>query len=373
MHAALLIFHRWLALVVTVLILVIALTGSALVFEGAMDRGLHPQLWRVTPRDAPMSLDTLLSRARALSPKAPITGVTLPPATDRSVMMQAGATQIFVDPYTGVVKGTRTIEEWNRTLPRRLHVMHVSLMASKVGGEIVGVGTIAALILVLTGAVLWWRDKLWRIRWSASWKRILFDLHHTLGVFAAIILVIIATSGLFIHYESLNKLMARMNQSPPQLPPHQSKPTGSISPISVYSLYRVAVASLPGARVMFLTLPPKPDVPFLAAMRFPEDRTPGGRSRVYVDRFQGIVLGVTSTRRAELGTRLSNSIRSIHTGDVFGRPTEAIWLAAAIILATQGITGVAMWWNGRASRAALARAAGARRVSPDRSETALIR
>ena len=371
MHSALLVFHRWLALVVSVLILVIALTGSALVFEGAMDRGLHPALWRVTPRETPMSLDTLLSRARAaVSPKAPITGITLPPATDRAVLLQAGATQIFVDPYTGIVKGTRTIDEWNKTLPRRLHVLHVSLMASKVGGEVVGVGTIAALVLVLTGAILWWRDKLWRIRWSASWKRILFDLHHSLGVFAAVILVVIATSGLFIHYESLNKLMARMNESPPEPPPHQPKTTGP-SQISADSFYRVALAALPGARVMFLTFPPKPDVPLVAAMRFPEDHTPGGRSRVYVDRFQGSVLTMTSTRRAELGTRLSNSIRSIHTGDVFGKPTEAIWLAAAMILATQGITGFAMWWNGRASRAALARAAEARRVSREQGEAAL--
>ena len=78
MHAVLLVFHRWLALVVSVLILVIALTGSALVFEGALDRGLHPALWRVTPHEAPMSLDTLLSRARTVSPKVPITGITLP-------------------------------------------------------------------------------------------------------------------------------------------------------------------------------------------------------------------------------------------------------------------------------------------------------
>ena len=107
---------------------------------------------------------------------------------------------------------------------------------------------------------------------------------------------------------------------------------------------------------MFLTLPSKPDQPFVAAMRFPEDHTPGGRSRVFVDRFTGVVLSAVSTRRAEPGTRLGNSIRSIHTGDLFGKPTEAIWLAAAIVLASQTITGVAMWWNGRAARAALRRA-----------------
>jgi len=213
----------------------------------------------------------------------------------------------------------------------------------------------SSFVLVLTGAIIWWRDKLWRVRWSASWKRILFDLHHSLGVFASVILIIISTSGLFIHYPRLNALMYKLDQTPSPRPPRQPA-TAGVQQISADSLYRVALAALPGARVMFVTLPPKVDQPFVAAMRFPEDHTPGGRSRVFVDRFTGAVLSAVSTRRAEPGTRLGNSIRSIHTGDLFGKPTEMIWLAAAIVLASQTITGVAMWWNGRAARAALRRA-----------------
>ena len=207
MYRALIVFHRWLALIATALILVVAISGAALVFEGAMDRGLHPALWRVSPGAAPLSVDSLMARASAVMPQPVITGVTIPPAADRAYVLQAGATQIFVDPYTGAVRGTRTIDEWNKTLPRRLHVLHVSLMANKIGGEIVGLITVSALLLVLTGATIWWRDKLWRVRWSASWKRILFDLHHSFGVCAAVILVIISSSGLFIHYRSLNALI----------------------------------------------------------------------------------------------------------------------------------------------------------------------
>jgi uncharacterized iron-regulated membrane protein len=356
MHQALVVFHRWLALIASALILVVATTGAALVFEGALDRALHPGLWQVDPGAAPLSIDSLMARARAAVPTPSITGVTVPPVSDRAYLMQAGATQIFVDPYTGGVRGTRTVDEWNRTLPRRLHVLHVSLMASKIGGEIVGLITISSFVLVLTGAIIWWRDKLWRIRWSASWKRILFDLHHSLGVFAAVILVIISASGMFIHYRGLNSLMYKLDRTPAPPPPRQPVASAELREISVDTLYRVALATLPGARVMFLTLPPKSDQPLVAAMRFPEDHTPGGRSRVFVDRFTGKVLSAVSTRRAERGTRLGNSIRSIHTGDLFGKPTEMIWLAAAIVLASQSITGVAMWWNGRASRAALGRA-----------------
>jgi uncharacterized iron-regulated membrane protein len=366
LYAALVVFHRWLALITAILVFVVAVTGATLVFEGAIDRGMHPNLWRVSPGSTRLSIDTLLARARTVVLKGPITGVTIPPAANRAYVFQAGATQIFVDPYTGVVRGTRTIDEWNKTLPRRLHALHVSLMAGKTGGEIVGLITLSSFLLVLTGVIVWWRDKLWRVRWSASWKRIFFDLHHALGVFAAAILIIISASGLFIHYPRLNALMYSLDgQVSTPAPPRQAKSDSAAQQISPDSLYRIATKALPGARVMFLTLPPKRDQPLVAAMRFPEDHTPGGRSRVIVDRFTGSVLSATSTREAPLGTRLGNSIRSIHTGDVFGKPSEAIWLAAAIILATQGITGVAMWWNGRASRAALARAAKLAGITPE--------
>jgi uncharacterized iron-regulated membrane protein len=348
---ALMVFHRWAALVV---------------FEGAIDRALNPCLWRVAPTGTMLSIDTLVARVRAAAPTGAITGVTgitgitgitFPPAANLAVVVQAGAVQWFVDPYSGAVKGTRTAAQFNTTLPRRLHVLHVSLMGGKAGGEIVGIVTVLSLLLVATGVVLWWPDKLWRVRWSASRKRIVFDLHHAAGVIAAVVLLVITTSGLFIHYQSLNGLMAKLNTEPVPSAPSQPPGEAGASVISADSVVTVATAALPGARVMFLNFAPKADQPFMAALRYPEDHTPGGRSRVYVNRFTGAPLQVRSTRVAELGTRLGNSIRSIHTGDLWGKPTEAVWLLAAIVLASQTMTGFTMWWNGRNARAALKRKA----------------
>lgn len=352
------VFHRWAALVALAFILILAITGSALVFEGAMDRGLHPELWRVHPSAAgqPLSLDTLIAHARAAVPGPPTSVVTLSPVADRADVVQSGINQIFVDPYTGRVLGHRTVAELNKTLPRRLHVLHVTLMSGKIGGAIVGVTTIVTLLLVLSGIYLWWRDKIWRVRWSASWKRVAFDLHHQLGIAAAVVLLLITTSALVMHYETLNDLVYRLDRGAPDEILDQPTPARASSSISVDSLDAVARRTLPGARVMFLSLPPKRDQPFVAALRFPEDHTPGGRSRVYVDRFTGTVLGVENTRRAQAGTRIGNQIRSIHTGDWFGKPTEVVWLLATLVLVGQAITGSLMWWNGRGARAALSRA-----------------
>ncbi|MEP6733737.1 MAG: PepSY-associated TM helix domain-containing protein [bacterium] len=355
MHKALIVFHRWLALVTSVFILVLALTGSALVFEGAIDRGLNPQLWRVTPGTQPLSFDTLTTRALAALSKGPITAITPSAIADRAYSFQAAGTNVFVDPYTGRVLGTREGQDFNRTLPRRLHVLHVSLLADEIGKEVVGIVTIAALLLVITGAIIWWRDKLWRIRWSASWKRIVFDIHHSLGIIASLVLFAITLSGMVIHYEPLGDAILKLDAAPRTPTPKQPPASNGATRIAIDSAARAAVAALPGANIMNISALAKSDQPLAFAMRFPEDRTPGGRSRVYVDRYRGTVLLVVSTRGAPIGRSLSYVMRSVHTGDVLGKPTEAVWLVAALVLAGQAITGVMMWWNGRAGRAAIAR------------------
>lgn len=357
MRNALLLFHRWVALATSLLILVVAITGSALVFEGAIDRALNPQLWRVSRAASPASLDSIAAHARAAAAGAPVTGVTLSPVDDRATVVQAGALQVFVDPYSAAVNGTRKGSDFNNSLPRRLHVLHTTLMNKGWGSTVVALVTIASLLLTITGVILWWEDKAWRIRWTASWKRVVFDLHHALGIVTSLVLFIVMASGLVIHYEGVSKAIASLDATPRPKPPAQpgaAAPTAAISPDS---LAAVARAALPGASVVFLSLPEKATQPFVVAMRFPEDRTPGGRSRVYVDRFRGVVLLAESTRGAQIGTAINNRMRSLHTGDILGKPTEAVWLFAAIVLAMQAVTGVLMWWNGRGARAALARRA----------------
>src|SRR5437016_3972414 len=131
-HRWFLVFHRWVALTTGIVIVAVALSGSAIVFEGAMDRALHPELWRVVPGPAWVSLDTMVARAQADNPRVAVTGLSLSSAPDRATVVQAGAAQVFVDPYTGLVRGKRTAAESNATLPRRLHVLHVTLMGSKI-------------------------------------------------------------------------------------------------------------------------------------------------------------------------------------------------------------------------------------------------
>ena len=71
---------------------------------------------------------------------------------------------------------------------------------------------------------------------------------------------------------------------------------------------------------------------------------PAGASRPSFDAV------AAAAREAQLGTRLDNLKRSLHTGDVLGISTEVVWLLAVLALCSQVIPGALMWWNARRGR-----------------------
>jgi len=92
---------------------------------------------------------------------------------------------------------------------------------------------------------------------------------------------------------------------------------------------------------------PEPKEPYYIRIRFPEDRTPGGRSRVTLDPYTGKVLFLTGSRTAPAGARIVIFNRAIHTGDIFGIPSKAIVSLASLMAVVQVVSGVMMWWKRR--------------------------
>jgi uncharacterized iron-regulated membrane protein len=368
MRNLILVVHRWVALITGAFVMLIALSGCLISVEGPIDRALHPALYRVSPAGGrtalpPDSLVAVVSRTLAAEAAGQtvsaggtvITGLVFPEAENRpAIMVDDGGRDIFVDPYSGAVLGIRTPQEDRASVLRRVRDMHERLMAGKAGNAVVGAITLATLLVVLLGVVLWWREKLWRVRTGASWKRIVFDLHHLLGIAASLVLVIILASALMMHYAVLGRLVGHLDGGPPPVPTPQSVASFGTKTISIAAALHTADETLPGARVMNIGFPPDSSAPIQVALRFPEDHTPAGRSRLTLDRYTGAVLMVANTRTAPLGTRINNLRRSLHTGDVFGTTTDVVWFLAALVLAGQALSGFLMWWNGRGARKAAA-------------------
>lgn len=347
MHRAFLIAHRWLALVVAVFLVVVAVSGGLLVLEGPVARARQPH---VVPAGFPLPLDTLVQRARATAGSGDLVAMVLgdSPNVAWGVVLASntGGSNVLVNPYTGAIVPDPG-PDWLVTFMRNVHLLHTRLLGGRVGNAIVVAVTFVALFLVLSGIIVWWRDKLWRVNTSASWKRINFDLHHALGIWAAVILLIITSTGLWVHYGTVDEWMRKLNSSPTPPVPSQPRVDPGTRLLSLDSIAAAARAAVPGAAIMNIQLPAGPHSPAMVQLKYPEDRTPAGRSRVFVDKYRGTVLLAMSTRTAQVGQHMIDIKRSLHTGDVYGVPTQILWMLGAFLLATQAVTGVLMWWNAK--------------------------
>lgn len=346
--------HLWVGLTIAVPLIVVALSGGVLVFEDALDRALNPALSYLTPGDHPLPLDAIVSRVRSAYPDAVLSSMSFPERSDLAVQIGAnqkpqGSFTIAVNQYTGQILGTRSAADREAGLARRIHLLHTRLFAGQIGEWIVGLITALTLFMAIAGLVLWWPRKIVSVKRSASGWRMNFDLHNVFGFYASGVFLFIALTGMMISFEAwTDPWFMRLNETAVPALARESTMVAGATPVSVDALASAAQAALPGAFLKGIGIPNGGKGVVVASMKFPEDRTPGGRSRVALDQYSGQALTVINTRTAPAGTRLINLKRSAHTGDIFGAATRALYFVTCVMLAGQVVTGFLIWWKRRA-------------------------
>ena len=341
--------HLYAALTTSLFLLIVSLTGAILVFEAEIDHMLNPKLYQIQAQSRLLSLDEMLAKVRAAYPNNKARSLSIP--ADNAMTYQfnlSNGLSVYLNPYTGEIVGTRGNQEAANSLARRLHMLHTRLMAGQTGELIVGVTSALCVFLVLSGVILWWPRKIMTVKKNFAWRRINFDLHNALGIYASFFMFVIAFSGVMIAFEgSTAAVTARLNTLPPPARPTHSTVLPGKKPIKLSEAVRIAEEGLPGARISNIGIPigDGDKEVLMAFMKFPEDRTPSGRSRVYIDQYSGAVLLAENTRQAQLGTWIQNLKRSVHTGDVFGIASRIVYMLVCLVLASQVVTGLVMWWK----------------------------
>jgi uncharacterized iron-regulated membrane protein len=325
--------HRWAGVLAGLVILVLALTGGVLIFDRTLDRWLNPEFYPSKPRPAsPQTIEATLDVLRRQRPAARILGLRLPRDEWDALVGFSGNRAVHLDQGTGEVLGSRPRNEgFLRTVTR----LHVSLLSGKTGGTLVAVATGIALGLALTGLWLWWPLRIFGVRRGKNFRRLNLDLHSVAGLYSSFFQLVIAGTGLTLHFFHADH--------PPV--PRSQQPAVSRPRIAVDDAVAKAQAALPGARAVSCELPVAVLAPFRVQLAFPEDHSPGGRSVVFLDQYSGKTLGITSSREGTWWWRYLNLHLSIHTGGVFGWPSQWVALITCAALVLQIFSGYVLWWK----------------------------
>jgi uncharacterized iron-regulated membrane protein len=350
-------WHFVAGLVACPLVAIVALTGALYAFEPEIQRWANGALVNVEPAGSLRPVDELVAIA---APRCEARAITIPGPTDRSYLLWCRDSEraLHVDPYRGTVLGARDPSSgWS--VAKLFHVvfyLHWELMLGERGRLVIEWATSWTLLLLLSGAILWWpRGKrrsggvLWpRARLSGrQWLR---DLHAVLGAYALPIVLALAATGLMWTIHAGN---GRWNAIAAE--PEVRAPASQV----VDGARRIGVdAALAGARIdprtearsIYVGIPGPKDAPEATYEVWVSDddhETPWTIESIAVDAYSGAELGRKGWEdRRGLG-KVDMMRYSIHVGAILGLPGRIAACVASLILVGLCITGPWMWWKRR--------------------------
>lgn len=208
--------HIWLSIPFGLVISITCFTGAMLIFETEITESVQRDLYYVDSVDGePMPMPELLSRVEStLEEGQRITGVTIsddPARTYKVNLSQPKRAAIYVDQYSGEVLGQAERLEFFRTM----FLLHRWLMDERPednnaifwGKMIVGVSTLMFVVILISGIVIWvprsitaWKNRS-KITVTKGWHRFWYDLHVAGGIYATLLLLAMALTGLTWSFE----------------------------------------------------------------------------------------------------------------------------------------------------------------------------
>jgi uncharacterized iron-regulated membrane protein len=204
--------HLWTGLAAGLYVLVICLSGSAIVYRREMNLAFCPQIILVRP-SGPRLTDAQLAAAarsasqrrfRAADAQIEVRGPRVAGGAVEVWYVQRGfRAERLLDPYTGRDLGDAVACE--PALVSRLADLHDNLLGGRTGRTFNGTGSTLVLVMCLTGAVIWWPGiSRWRrsltLRCNVPWRRFVWDLHSVLGFWMLLPILMWAISGVYLGF-----------------------------------------------------------------------------------------------------------------------------------------------------------------------------
>lgn len=340
-RAGFLTLHRRLALTLFPLLLLQALTGSAMVFRGPLARAIDPagMVARTPGTAAPVTI--LAKSAETGFPGYRLQRMFLPATPEDTVFVELAGMDgslrfASLDPVSARVLAAGPV--WRFPLEAALR-LHYSLMAGRIGLALILMNGVVLMLMAGSGLSFWWpgRGRVFKslaIRKAAPRRLKLRLWHRSCGVIVSMVLLFSATTGILLVVPDL-----AASGGPANAVAAPSPPAGAID-----AAVAQAQAEFPGAQLHDIRFPraDRVDVSFFAP-----ERNPRAVHMASIALSEPRLLGSV---KAERNPVLWMQVMPLHTGESFGLVGRLVLLIEALVLAFLAISGPLMWWRARRAK-----------------------
>lgn len=394
--------HLWMGIASGIILFVVCLSGTIYTFNTEVQKFMEPEKFtvQVQPGTTPLPAEAIIAKVEAET-GGKVSAITIPADASRTYTVNVkldksgegkgsgkGAgekgpeataakggpgggpggkggggggrdrgTNYLVNPYTAEVIGTTEspTSEFFMTM-FRLH--RWLLLDTEVGRPIVGWATVIFTLIVLSGLVIWFPQKVknWRqglkIKWNGNWKRINHDLHNSLGFYSSFLLLVMSLTGLTWSFEwykegffkVLGVQQPKDRKEEPLFSTVPSDPSQATA-VSIADYVKAADTVLPYKGDYRISLPTdsaatvsinKNKVGFFA---------PAASDKLQLDQYSGEVLKAEIFADKAFNEKITSSIKPLHVGNVYGTFSKILYFIACLVATSLPVTGTMIWIN----------------------------
>jgi uncharacterized iron-regulated membrane protein len=343
----------------------LAFTGCILTYQRQIvawqEHGYHSQPRSANASDLPV--DQVVEKAHSVEGIRP-TAVSVWADPAKPVEVDFGRDQrLFLDRYTGAVLGRGAVR--TRAFFDTVTALHRWFGAPPkdrpLARMVKGGFDLALLLMILTGAALWW-PKTWSwtrfkagafFRAGLSGKAWNWNRHNTLGLWAAQPLIVITVTGAILTYGWATNLLYRAAGSSPPLrvaskgnvsgdKKHSSREAKPQAAVNISQILASAEHQATGWRILKVPLPKPADRSVTVNVDFLDSYRPDQRAEIVFNRESGGVERLDTFSSYSLGKRLHLFVHTVHTGEAGGMLGETVSGLAGLACCALVWTGISL-------------------------------
>jgi len=364
--------HLWLGLISGTVVFVVCLTAAVWTFRYEMIYFFEKGNKVEKQEKAYVSPAILRSNAESYLAKE---GKTL--GTINSIFYRAGNKSVvltyrdslaaepklfYFNPYDGQVILHREKESKVQNFIDFLRLGHRFFWLPRhIGSPFVGTNCLIFLVLLITGLVWWYpkkwnkstKDKSFKIKWSANWKRVNLDLHNVLGFYSAFFAIILTVTGLYYSFTWFRNsyhyvITAGQTIEKPVRPKveekdSESSPQPNVDAIIFENHYKEYIAG--SYEALYIFYPYKKDGPISLQLRPYEDGQYQSASYQYDTHTLKQLNNTEKTTKQNFGQKVFEANFDIHVGSIGGIWTKILASLTSLIGASLPVTGFIIWYN----------------------------
>lgn len=348
-------WHLYLGLIAGLIVSVIGVTGSILVFQNEIDQRLYADFFATEPNGIykdygeigvllqkhhpELSIESLMRNEGSVHP------------TYR-VLTNASRTEVFINPYTGEIIGSRPRYGRFMSVVMNLHSM---LLVPIVGRYIVGASALVLLILSITGVRLWVRPKVRQllsaltIKRSSSFAKKNHSWHTLLGLVSFPMVSMLSLSGcvMILNFLVLPLIFASAGRSPQVLISILAgKSTCSIvdPPPLLSSILKSVQQEEPKAQITAILFPKNAEATYFINARKTSKNKLDRIVLLSVDQYSGKILLNSEKEFPNLVHLYIDWVKPIHYSALGGLLIRIFAFVAGFMPLILTITGFFIWW-----------------------------